>query len=296
MGWLGHGLYDGDDTFTTQGSIVEKAGFKKNVKLKDGTTLEHVWDLDPIHKLDNSVMDAIYEKWPKIEKKILKPLKNNTFKDEYDAIDYTMAADLFLRHKKEMPNNLQEQAVLAADYLINNGHADEFDDPTERKQVLRKFKEKLEKFSPVIVQKTVQEIKDEYAFHNLLTPKVEKVIDWLFDEKNKYIVLSSFESEFIKNPAHFNEFKDNLAESIHLLSKKNLAQELYKSLNKDDKDTVNSLIFEEVPQYYRADIKTFIKAFNKISQEQQKINEAADKIKDFEKEIEPLYVTKKHKM
>lgn len=154
MGWLGYGKYDGDETASVQMSIIE-AVQKKNFKLKDGTILNESWEWDVRNRLDEDLVKKVYDNWEKIEKKVMGKLtikKDKILWNESVAINYMMAADFFMNQKSELPAGLKEVAVEAVDFLIDGGHADDFDSPSSRKKVLRNFIKKLEEYSYTPVQ------------------------------------------------------------------------------------------------------------------------------------------------
>lgn len=148
MGWCGYGLYDGDGTASIQMSIVEAAGYNKDIPLHNKAPIEDIveWNVGK-QKLHIAVVSDVYTKWNKIAKQMMP--KGKRFKDEDDAMSYLMAADFFFKHESQMPGNVLQKGIEAAQYLIEDGHADSFNKPSMRKRVLENFKEKLENFNPV---------------------------------------------------------------------------------------------------------------------------------------------------
>lgn len=148
MGWFGYGMHDGDGTTTTQMALVKESGFEKNTPLKNGGILDDIWQWDfENEQLANQVVQAVFEKWEKIEKKVILNNKNKYWNEDL-AISYTMAADFFMLHKAPMPDGLLEKAKTATQYLIKEGHCDDFNEPMQRKSVLKDFFKNLEKYKP----------------------------------------------------------------------------------------------------------------------------------------------------
>lgn len=190
MGWSGHGIYDGDSTFSTQISMIEKAGYKndKLVPLRNGSEAE-AWELSEKELVSNEVLEKVYKNFDKLAKAegISKALatKNQDalellyLKTHYGVqthlIPVTMMADFFLRHQAQMPGNLQEKAIEATYLLIDSQHTKDFNSPTRRRNALKKHLEALESFDPVITLKrdgTPKFPKEEAAAPNAKSTKL----------------------------------------------------------------------------------------------------------------------------
>lgn len=164
MGWSGYGIFDGDDTFSAQMTILETAGYDddKPIPLRNGGTIE-AWELDPTHVLADEVVVKVYKKYDKITRNLgvknLLELDENTFEkkvlrlayyEEDTLIPITMLADFFLRQGAAMPGQLQQKAILATNMLIESEHTEDFDEPYLRKRELRKHRGKFERFTPKV--------------------------------------------------------------------------------------------------------------------------------------------------
>ena len=140
MGWSGYGKYDGDGTATVQMSMVELAGFKRDIPLDNGDILAELWTWNVGRaSLSKDVVDAVFSKWRAIQKS----LRNPTYYDREDTCIFDMmAADFFMSHGVLMPEDLQARIGASLDYLLSDEHAGDFRDPSKRRRVLRAFKAK----------------------------------------------------------------------------------------------------------------------------------------------------------
>ena len=114
FGWFGNGKYDGDGTASVQISMIERAGYKENIPLKNGKTLTESSDWYVGREtLADEVVIKVFNKWNTIEKNEIK-----SSYEEDNAINYMMAADFFINHKAFLPEGLKDKALQAVDVSL----------------------------------------------------------------------------------------------------------------------------------------------------------------------------------
>lgn len=132
MGWLGYSIYGGDDTQTQHLGFLRKAG----LKLSDDEEM----DLLGINK--TKIPKELLGKFKKNIPLLIKKMPNAIHWNEDKALEWQMLAALLLDNKIPLPKKLKKKAIEATEYLMND-HADDFIEPVKRRQVLRKFLEKV---------------------------------------------------------------------------------------------------------------------------------------------------------
>lgn len=135
MGWCGNGIYHGDDTQTMAYSFLKWAGFK------DGH--------DELHKCFRYNKTTLTTEMKKVLVKnlpsVLKKMPNKKFWDEDMAIEWQMLLALFMDNNLKLPAKIKKMGILGSEFLMGE-HAAEFDRPSTRRAVLRKFIKKAKTF------------------------------------------------------------------------------------------------------------------------------------------------------
>lgn len=136
MGWGGYGLYDGDGTQTCHYDFLIKSGAAKNDdEIYDNDWLQYKRTVIPKDRI-NIFKNGM--------NKILKKKKTPMWWDEDKAIESQMLLSLYIDNKIKPPKIVKKLGIEATKYLMGN-HASDFDNPSARRAVLRRFIEKVNK-------------------------------------------------------------------------------------------------------------------------------------------------------
>lgn len=137
MGAWGYGIYDSDAALDAVSDIFSEINVKSghNLLLDDGTVLHHEWSgVDRDGKLNVAIIQLLLDNYKKIEKNVLK----DEYLD-YQGEKYLVFADIITSNGREIPNAMLKRSISAINSLIEpGGHADEYDTPLNRKQVITK--------------------------------------------------------------------------------------------------------------------------------------------------------------
>ena len=156
----GHGKYDGDNTSIVHVNMVNMMihqptykDFWNNINLTNGKPIHDLnkWNVGK-DKIQSEAVLAVFNTWYKIEQSFSQPKKTSNGKliwNEKGALDYMMAADFFMTHNHYLPLGLKEKASDALEFLIFGSHTHSFDNPSARKQVLKKFLNQLDDFPEI---------------------------------------------------------------------------------------------------------------------------------------------------
>lgn len=147
MGWSGYNLYSGDGTQTCHIDFLINAGVFKNYD--DYFEYEEENDIAVLllnrTKLTKEQQKVLSKNVKKVLKKMPK-LYRGEFRDEDDAVEWQMLLSLFVDNHMKAPKEIYEMGVRATNYLMCL-HASEFDDPSRRRQKLRAFIKRAEKWN-----------------------------------------------------------------------------------------------------------------------------------------------------
>jgi hypothetical protein len=133
MGWLGHGIYDGDETQTLHYYFIKWAKIEKNDDIIESF----------LNKKTILPADKVYL-LKKNSSLILKKMKKPKFWDEDSAIEWHMLLSLYSDNNVIPPKTILNNGIEATEYLIDK-ESYYYNDPSARKRVLRNFIQKVKK-------------------------------------------------------------------------------------------------------------------------------------------------------
>lgn len=135
MGWFGYGIYDGDETQTAHIDFIKKLKIEKDTDIiHDMLTIKGT--IIPDNK--KVLLKKNYKKvFDKLSKYKFIPGRLHCI-DEYKAIEIQMFGALFLDNNVKMPFIVKKKVIEAVEFLLGY-HADDFDNPRKRKNVLKNF-------------------------------------------------------------------------------------------------------------------------------------------------------------
>lgn len=129
MGWIGHGLYDGDGTQSRHYDFIRWGKCATEEEIYDGDWLRFSKTVIP--KTRKEILEKniglVIKKMPKVK-----------FWNEDKAIEWQMLLALLLDNKITPPSIVKRNGILGTEYLMEE-HASEFDSPGSRRRVLRNF-------------------------------------------------------------------------------------------------------------------------------------------------------------
>jgi hypothetical protein len=140
VGWSGYGIYDGDGTQSLHYSFIKKANLSFVTKVDEEYLLEN----DILLPNRTGIPMFLIPQFKKAIPKIVKTLPNRKFWNEDNAIEWQMFGALLLDNRIKMSSKIKKKVIEATEYLMGE-HADEFNSPIKRRNVLRKFIEKIKK-------------------------------------------------------------------------------------------------------------------------------------------------------
>ena len=144
MGWSGHGLYDGDGTQTCHYDFINWA-----------TNIRHdiIWDwmgrktIIPERYRRDFIrgIPRIFVKMraPFSGKRVGKSSRRQLKWNEDLAIEWQMLLALLVDNNLKVPHDVLVYGMLACDYLLGE-HSADFDEPTKRRAVIRRFMKKVD--------------------------------------------------------------------------------------------------------------------------------------------------------
>lgn len=135
MGWAGYGIYDGDGTQTCHYAMLNVLGISCDDEIFRYMGEKTVVSKEKQHLLTENV-DKLIAALPDCEQ----------FQDEYEAIEWHMALALYLDNDICPPKQILSRGIEAVYYLMGE-HADNFNEPARRKQKLRAFLKRTEKWT-----------------------------------------------------------------------------------------------------------------------------------------------------
>lgn len=130
MGWCGYCIYCGDGTQTCHYDFFEWAKLDSD---------ECEWLLTD----KGTILSK--DQWKLFRKnidKVLKKMRKNKFWDEDMAIEWQMLLALYVDNKTKPPAKIKKMGIEATEYLMGE-HASEFDKPSNRRRLLKRFIEKV---------------------------------------------------------------------------------------------------------------------------------------------------------
>lgn len=134
MGWVGYGIYDGDETQILHLDYLKWSGCIIGMKE------DEVWEWLKQNKtkipLDKI---ALFKKGiPLILKKMSKWRIRGSLQDEDLSIEWQMLLALFLDNNIKLPLIVKKNGILATEYLLGD-HAEDFSNKGIRRRVLKNF-------------------------------------------------------------------------------------------------------------------------------------------------------------
>jgi hypothetical protein len=258
MGWMGYGLYDGDDTLSCQTEAIDIAiGGKNPTYLLENGKKTDCYSFLPKMKLDSSIREIIDKNYPLIKNKL--NLSNHDL-NESRAIAWQMLADLYMNQGMDMPPELIEKALEATEYLKKE-HAEDFDNPSARKKVLNNFIKKINTYTPKHV-KTKEQVIDEILTKTPNNSKYfEKTVTLLFNNGLKSIQ-SLTNNEKFEAPNYFN-----------------IPKSITSNLNKKEITTISEICNNELSTFFRAEVYEYSKAYKNLEEAQQVFTKTISKLK-----------------
>lgn len=141
MGWFGHGLYDGDETFTRQLDFASRALRKNWDAVYDVYGDAKVLVLTPEHQaIAAQNIDRSYKRLAK------KPAREGDYwRMESWAMDAHLLADLLINNRLPMKRKFKDDALAAIKWL-KDVHAQDFNSPGARRKHLTKLEVKIKKY------------------------------------------------------------------------------------------------------------------------------------------------------
>lgn len=138
MGWLGYGIYDGDETQT------QHIDFLKWAKVTD----DEVLVINEYFTLTRTVLPKAEQKTflkniDKVIKKMPKRVLTGNFNEDA-ALEWQMLAALFVDNRMPIPRIIKNIGLNACDYLLYE-HSDDFREPSKRRAKIKAFITKLKK-------------------------------------------------------------------------------------------------------------------------------------------------------
>jgi hypothetical protein len=148
MGWLGYGLYEGDETQTRHIDFIKMA----IPSLHEG----HIMPMLGLKKttIPKEYISSFKAGAPNILKKI-KPPKNAFSFNEDKALEWQMLLSLFVDNNIKVPKNVLIYGTLAS-YFLMGEVASDFDEPAKRRSAIKRFIKKVdENFITVVARKEI---------------------------------------------------------------------------------------------------------------------------------------------
>jgi hypothetical protein len=128
MGWMGYGIYDGDETQTRHYDFIKWSKCGKEDEVYDD------W-----FRYRKTVIPK--ERIPILEKNlelVIEKMPNVKFWNEDKAIAWQMLLALLLDNKIKPPVIVKKNGILGTEFLMEE-HASDFNEPHVRRKVLRNF-------------------------------------------------------------------------------------------------------------------------------------------------------------
>ena len=133
MGWMGYGIYSGDDTQTCHYKFLAKAKIANEDEADSMMGRKTIIPKEKHHLLTDNI-SIVLKSMPKFS--------NSMY--EWDLIEWQMLLSLFLDNNICPPKEVYENGIEATEMLMDE-HARDFNNPSARRKVLKNFIEKAKK-------------------------------------------------------------------------------------------------------------------------------------------------------
>ena len=134
MGWIGHNIYDGDDTQTIHYNYLKWS----KVSSSDDEISE--WLRVRGTKIPKDKLHLLKQN----QKLLLKKVKVPKYWTEWAALDWQMLLSLFIDNNIKPCKEIYQRGIEATYYLMGE-HASDFDNPYYRRLCLKRFMNKARK-------------------------------------------------------------------------------------------------------------------------------------------------------